>query len=291
MIPGQLKRYYSILNGEEKARFLSCPDLGGKIKAAKEVLKSCHFCEHRCNVDRTRGQRGYCGVLESRISTDFIHIGEESHLVPSYTIFFSGCTFRCVYCQNYDISQQPNRGVYIKPELLVDKIDRQNARNVNWVGGDPTPNLSYILQVLGHLERNIPQVWNSNMYLTEESMNLLDGVIDIYLTDFKYGNDDCALKLSDAANYMEVVQRNHLLANKQCEMIIRHLVLPNHLECCTKPALKWISENLDNVLVNVMGQYRPEYRAGEYPEISRRLYFEELRDSSDYGRSLGLSLL
>ncbi|OYT54011.1 MAG: radical SAM protein [Candidatus Altiarchaeales archaeon ex4484_2] len=291
MTPKPLERYYSILSGKEKARYLLCPSLGEKIKAAKRILEKCIFCERRCGVNRIKGEMGYCRVLEARISSEFIHLGEESHLVPSHTIFFSGCTFRCVYCQNYDISYYPERGIYFRPEQLVEKINNRNARNVNWVGGDPTPNLAYILGVLGCLGKNIPQVWNSNMYLSEESLNLLDGVIDVYLTDFKYGNDGCAERLSDVKGYMRIIKRNHLIANKQCEMIIRHLVLPNHLECCTKPILDWIKENLDNVYVNVMGQYRPEYRVMEYADINRRLHYGELEEAVSYAENLGLDLI
>ncbi len=291
MTPRPLERYYSILSGKEKARYLLCSSLGEKIKAAKRILEKCVFCERRCKVNRIKGVRGYCGVLEAGISSEFMHLGEESHLVPSHTIFFSGCTFHCVYCQNHDISYHPGRGIHFRPEQLAEKINNRDARNVNWVGGDPTPNLAYILEVLGCLERNIPQVWNSNMYLSEESMNLLDGVVDVYLTDFKYGNDNCAKRLSDVKGYMEVIKRNHLIANRQCEMIIRHLVLPDHLECCTKPVLDWIKRNLDNVYVNVMGQYRPEYRAMEYRDINRRLHYGEFMEAVSYAGNLGLDLI
>jgi len=286
-----LRRYYAILSGKDKANYLLCPHIEDKIKTAKEILKDCHLCERKCGVNRLGGERGYCGVLESKIASDFIHIGEEPPLIPSYTIFFSGCTFKCVYCQNYNISYYPTRGIYIKPEIMAEKIERQIARNVNWVGGDPTPNLPYILEILSHLRRNIPQIWNSNMYLTEESMQLLNGVVDIYLTDFKYGNDKCAERLSNVKNYVDIVKRNHLIANKQCEMIVRHLVLPNHLECCTVPILGWISKNLSNVYVNIMGQYRPEYRASEYLDINRKLHYEEFRYAVEYGRELNLNLI
>lgn len=283
-----LNRYLGILEGKKKARYLLCEDLKERVDTAREIMKCCHFCERRCSVNRLEGQKGYCGVLESRVASEFIHIGEEPELVPSYTIFFSGCTFSCVYCQNWDISQYPERGTYIKPEILAKMISSVNAKNVNWVGGDPTPNLSYILEVLTHLNRNIPQVWNSNMYLTEESMRLLDGVMDIYLTDFKYGNDKCAERLSDVKNYLQIIERNHKLAEEQGEVIIRHLVLPDHLDCCTKPILKWISENMSNFRLNIMDQYRPEYKAMEYEELQRRLSFDEYQEVLKFARDLGL---
>jgi len=286
-----LDRYYKILSSQEKARYLMAGELDEKIQSAKEIFRKCCFCERRCHINREIGEKGYCGVSEARISSEFIHIGEESPLVPSHTIFFSGCSFHCVYCQNYDISYYPGRGIHYKPDKLAQLIKNKTARNVNWVGGEPTSSILYILEVLNHLDKNTPQIFNSNMYLTEESMNLLDGVIDVYLTDFKYGNDRCASRLSDVREYMRITERNHLIARKQAEMIIRHLVLPGHIECCTKPLLDWIKHNLTNVYVNVMGQYRPMYRANEYEEIRRPLQASEFNEAISYARNLGLTLI
>jgi len=211
-------------------------------------------------------------------------------LVPSHTIFFSGCTFHCVFCQNWDISQFPC-GTPIEPQHLTTVIEqrkKQGARNVNWVGGDPTSNLLYVLKVLQQLDSNIPQVWNSNMYCSEETMRLLHGVMDLYLTDFKYGNDACAKRLSKVDGYTAVVQRNHLLAYQYGEVIIRHLVLPHHLDCCSKPILNYIAENLQNTVVNIMPQYRPEYLANEYKEISRPPSPHEVMQVKEYAETLGI---
>jgi len=333
-----LARYYAILEGERKARYLEAKqqiteaNLGSsdallwkvhenlpgtprihsgknevvsfldlKAELARRMLRSCCLCERRCGVDRTSGEKGHCGVLNARVSSDFIHLGEEPDLVPSYTIFFSGCTFNCVFCQNWDISSRPESGAAVNPSDLAEKIDRRvgvatragissRPRNVNWVGGDPTSNLPFILDVLTKCRANIPQVWNSNMYLSTETMKLLKGVIDVYLTDFKYGNDKCAMRLSNAPNYMQVTQRNHLSARKDSEVIVRHLVLPGHIDCCTKPVLTWIAENLKDVKVNVMAQYRPEHRAREFPDIARPLGTAEYRQAIEIADALGLDL-
>jgi putative pyruvate formate lyase activating enzyme len=119
-------------------------------------------------------------------------------------------------------------------------------------------------------------------------MRLLEGVIDVYLTDFKYGNDSCAKRLSGIPDYMRIVSRNHALAAKHAEVIVRHLVLPNHVECCSIPILNWISENLPNALVNVMDQYRPMHRAFEHDEISKGLKAGEYERVRDHAESLGL---
>jgi putative pyruvate formate lyase activating enzyme len=260
-----------------------------KVKIAERMFRHCNLCEKACRVDRRR-VTGECGVSDPVIASEFLHIGEELPLVPSHTVFFAGCNFNCLYCQNWDISQQPTRGISIGENLakIIDKRRREGSRNVNFVGGDPTPNLPYILRTMRMVRENIPVVWNSNLYLSEEAMYLLDGFVDLYLTDFKYGNDDCAQRLSGVSDYMEVVGRNHQMARQAGDMIIRHLVLPNHVECCSKPLLKWISQNLGHeVMLNIMGQYHPVYQAHEHPDISRLPLYQELQEVVQFARDLG----
>lgn len=256
-----------------------------KALIADRILEKCELCEIKCHVNR-KESIGYCRVKDTLIASDFLHIGEEPELIPSYTIFFSGCNFRCVFCQNWDISQY-RVGLKYSPEEMATKIAvayAEGAKNVNFVGGEPTPNLPFILETLRYVKVPIPVVWNSNMYMSEITMRLLDGVVDVYLADFKWGNNEDALKYSKAPRYWEVVTRNFLLAKKhyKAEFLIRHLVMPDHLECCTKPILKWIAENLGKeVRVNVMFQYRPEYRADRYPEIARRLNYDEMKRAAE----------
>jgi len=261
-----------------------------KIELASNLYKKCCFCERRCNIDREK-KSGYCGIRQSYIASEFLHFGEENFLVPSYTVFFSGCTFNCVFCQNWDISQKSKVGILINPDKIAEMIiNKKNmgARNVNWVGGDPTPNIVYILNTLKHCDVNIPQIWNSNMYCSKEALTLLNGVIDFYLTDFKYGNNKCAKRLSKVDNYLEIVSRNHKIVEKNGEMIIRHLVMPNHIECCSKPILKWIADNIPDIPVNIMGQYHPEFLAENYSDISGFVSIEEFKDVRDTAEKLGL---
>jgi putative pyruvate formate lyase activating enzyme len=269
-----------------------------KIALSERLVEHCEFCERRCRVNRRRGELGFCRVgYVSRVSTWFHHFGEEGPLIGeggSGTIFFAGCNFGpCVFCQNWDISSDPRNGGEVNPKtlaLISKRLSSEGAANINYVGGDPTPNLHTILASLKHLDVNIPQLWNSNMYCSLEAMKLLAEVIDIWLPDFKYGNDDCARRLSRVERYFETVSRNHRIAYENGDMIIRHLVLPNHSECCTKPVLKWISENVPNVLVNIMGQYHPDYlvarNPGMYPDISRRPSTREMEEAYDYARRL-----
>lgn len=269
-----------------------------KVEIARRIMEKCLFCEWRCGVNRLRGSKGFCRLAdETYVSSYFLHVGEEPPLVPSGTIFYGSCNFRCVFCQNHDISQEhPFSGIRVNAEELAsiqDYLRLEGARNVNHVGGEPTPNIYTILSSLRFVKSNVPQLWNSNMYLTEESMKLLLDVIDIWLPDLKYGNDSCATRLSLVRNYFSVVTRNlRLICDRGDPIIIRHLVMPNHLSCCTEPALKWISANCSIALVNVMGQYRPEYLVaeypGKYPDIARRPTREELHRAYEIAKNLRL---
>jgi putative pyruvate formate lyase activating enzyme len=263
-----------------------------KIELADRLYQDCCFCERKCRIDR-RKKAGNCGVRDARIASEFLHFGEETVLVPSHTIFFSGCTFSCVFCQNWDISQSLC-GATIEPHqlaLIIQQRKKQGARNVNWVGGDPTSNLLYIFQVLHYSDSNIAQVWNSNMYCSEETMKLLKGVMDLYLTDFKYGNDSCAKRLSQVDGYTAIVQRNHLQAYQQGEVIVRHLVLPHHFDCCSKPIIDFLADKLPDVVVNIMAQYRPEYKASQYSEIARPVLSEEVMQVKEYAENRGIHIL
>ncbi|RLG87222.1 MAG: pyruvate formate lyase-activating protein [Thermoprotei archaeon] len=305
------KRFYSLLReveredlgylefrrryGDAKPSFLDV-----KIEIAYWILKICRFCEFRCRVGRS-GSRGLGVCRLGRVTyvhSWFHHMGEEAPLVPSGTIFYGGCNFRCVYCQNWDISQvEPFAGAPVDARQLA-IIQRElrinGARNINHVGGEPTPNIHTILESFRYLDVNVPQLWNSNFYMSTEAMELLKHVIDIWLPDFKYGNDRCALRLSKVPRYFEVVTRNLRIAAENGDMIIRHLVLPNHIECCSKNVLRWIADNLprERVLVNIMDQYRPEHLVVKNPEryrdMARRPSRRELEEVYSYADKLGL---
>ena len=270
-----------------------------KIEIAHRIYQNCHFCERRCLTDRTK-KLGFCGVAGSKYSSEFLHYGEERELVPSHTIFFTGCTFKCVFCQNWDIARHPKDGVVCDAHALARRIYARSiagSRNVNWVGGDPTPHISIILKTmraLALLEResgvdarllNVPMVFNSNAYYSTEACKLLDGVIDVYLSDFKYGNDACAHRYSNVDNYVRTVTRN-LLASKD-RLMIRHLVMPGHVQCCTEPIVRWVREHAPDIKFNLMFQYAP-YNVVNFPEMNRYVSDAERRAASNIAKGLNL---
>ncbi|KAJ3427425.1 pyruvate formate-lyase activating enzyme [Anaeramoeba flamelloides] len=257
-----------------------------KCEIGDRILRNCILCENRCEKDR-KTKKGKCKVgVSPRISSIFLHHGEEPELVPSLTIFFSGY-----------ISQNSLNGQIMDPIELANTIQKyfkrcgkRGMRNMNWVGGDPIPNLPFILHVLQNIKENIPCVWNSNMYHSEEASQLLDGVVDLYLSDLKYGSDKCGKMLSKRRNYCSVIHRNLLQAQKSgADILIRHLVLPTHINCCTKECARWVAHNLGiSTRYNLMFQYRPCYKASQIEDINRKLTLEERKKALKVTQESGL---
>jgi putative pyruvate formate lyase activating enzyme len=171
---------------------------------------------------------------------------------------------------------------------IANELAREGVKNINYV--TPLPNTNVIIESLKTQTENITQLWNSNMYCSKDTMKLILELMDFWLPDFKYGNDDCAKKYSLVPHFFEAVARNHKIAYGEGsgEMIIRHLVMPNHIDCCTKPILDWIAKNCPKAVVNIMAQYHPCYQAHKYPEINRRPTNKELTESREYASKLGI---
>jgi putative pyruvate formate lyase activating enzyme len=268
-----------------------------KVAIAYRLMSPCRLCERSCGALRLEGKPGVCLMDKNVIvHSYFHHMGEEAPLVPSGTIFYGGCNFKCAFCQNHDISQVEARsGEKLTPQELATiqaYLRRRGARNINHVGGEPTPHLPFILDSLRYLDVNVPQLWNSNMYMSLDSMSLLEDIIDIWLPDLKYGNNNCAWRLSKVRNYWEIATRNIKRAHEAGDIIIRHLVMPNHIECCTRPVLEWIAKNAPRALVNIMDQYRPEHLVARYPkmypDIARRPTQSEMREAYRIAKELGI---
>jgi len=268
---------------------------------ANRYLESCIFCERQCEVNRIAGQKGYCLLTkDSYISSAFLHMGEESVLVPSGTIFFQSCNFGCVFCQNYDISQawknqKPIEDIAqkvnkIQLASIAEKLVDKGAININYVGGDPIPNIHTIIGSLIHQQSNICQLWNSNFFLTDKSLSLIIDFMDFWLPDWKYGNNECGKKYSGIEKYFDVIARNHKRVHDEGsgEIIIRHLVMPNHVECCSKPILDYVAKELPKAVLNIMAQFRPQWKSFKYPEINRRPKMSEMHEVKNYADELGI---
>jgi putative pyruvate formate lyase activating enzyme len=267
-----------------------------KVELATHIMQHCCFCERRCGVNRLKGQRGFCRAgVEWRIFGAHAHHGEESCLVPSGTIFQAACSSACVYCCNAPESMNPELGEVWTIERVVEWIgNAKNAgwRNINWVGGDPTPWTWQILKALQLSEVNIAQVWNSNSYYSSETANLIDGLMDVYLLDFRYFSNECAKRLSNMPDYPKIAARNFLKANQAGELLIRVLIIPNHLRCDACPIIKWIKDNLGpDVRLNLLAQYHPYWKAHQYEDISKPLSYSEYAEVVKYAKEIGMKNL
>lgn len=270
--------------------------------------KTCSICPRHCNVDR-RVETGYCDVPEQpKIAKAFLHMWEEpciSGTRGSGTIFFSGCNLKCVYCQNYHISQE-NFGKLVTLERLkeiVKELVSKGAHNINLV--NPTHYTETIYQFIGELketgELSVPVVYNSNGYETVETLKTLEGVIDVYLPDLKYSTGETSLKYSKAKDYPEISKKAVLEMYRQVGspvldedgiirkgLIIRHLILPGHTKESIN-VLDWISDNLPkSVYVSLMSQYTPFYAAEKYPKINRPITRKEYEKVVNHLYRLGL---
>jgi putative pyruvate formate lyase activating enzyme len=255
----------------------------------------------------------------------------------SGTIFFTSCNMRCAFCQNGDISTDKDNGAVTDARTLAAMawlLRAEGCHNVNWVGGEVTIHLHTIVEAIALLGNgftptradlaaalptksdrvfwsgldaeqasyegafNAPMLWNSNFFMTDEAMKILRLLTDVWLPDFKFGPGRCAMALSKTPWYWETVTGNLLLLRHWGEnLTVRHLVMPNHVECCTHPVLDWIAEHMPDVPVNVMDQYRPDnfcdpqsakYRP-QYAEIARRPKSTEIRDAYRHAERLGLN--
>jgi len=283
-------------------------ELAEKIHSLNEILSECSLCPRRCGVNRTQGELGYCRAgSELMISSVFPHFGEEAPLVGyrgSGTIFLTHCNLRCVFCQNYDISHL-GRGEKTSPSQMASymmRLQGLGCHNINFV----TPT-HYVPQITASLpeaiERGLrlPLVYNCSGYDSLEVIKLLDGIIDIYMPDAKYAGEEPAKRFSNAPDYPPVLKEvlkemYRQVGDLQMDengiaergLLIRHLVMPGNLGG-TEDLMKFIAEEISrDSYVNVMQQYRPEYKGRDYPELSRRITYGEYLDAVKTARRFGL---
>jgi putative pyruvate formate lyase activating enzyme len=266
-----------------------------RLAEARQHYSSCALCEHRCGVNRLAGEKGPCKAgPTARVFRHRIECGEESELVPSQLFYLSGCDLRCVFCIAEKNAFDPGRGQALTPEYFEEAVawgQERGVRTVQWVGGEPTIHVPAILDAMSTCSRLPPIVWKSDFHGTKEAFALLSGVADIYLADFKFGNDACARRLAGISNYISIVTRNLELAANQGDLIVRHLLLPGHLECCFRPLVYWMHDHLPRAKFSLRDGYLPRWQARRHEEMARPLQLDEARRANDIARDAGLNLI
>jgi putative pyruvate formate lyase activating enzyme len=274
-------------------------ELQQRVGLLKEFLRECHLCPRQCRVNRLNGEVGYCGAGSGlMVSSTFPHFGEERPLVGyhgSGTIFLTHCNLRCVFCQNYDISHL-GRGELITPSEMAQamlRLQEMGCHNINFV--TPTHYVPQIVESLLEAIRmglQLPIVYNCSGYESIEVIQLLEGVIDIYMPDAKYMEEEFSKRFSNAPDYPDVLRKVLKEMHRQVGdltinskgiaergLLIRHLVMPQGV-ASSEAILKFIAEEISvHSYVNIMDQYRPEYQSHDYPEISCRITHKEYMEA------------
>ncbi|MDH4232907.1 MAG: radical SAM protein [Nitrospirota bacterium] len=287
---------------------LSGSDFNARIKALEEILLSCELCPRACHVDRTSGERGYCNTGDAPfVSSWNPHFGEERPLVGRYgsgTIFLGNCNLGCLFCQNYTISHL-GEGIEISHEKLAEimlSLQAERCHNINLV--TPThqvPAIVRAMKIASDRGLEIPVVYNCGGYEAVGTLKLLEGIVDIYMPDFKYADASHAAKYSNAPDYPETArlaikemhrQVGDLVINEmgvaERGLLIRHLVLPEDI-AGTAEVVKFIAEEISkNTYVNIMDQYYPCYMAWENPPLNRRITGREFSAAIQHAMKAGL---
>lgn len=290
---------------------LSSRELDRRVDRLRDRYTDCDLCAHACGVDRTADELGRCRATDiASVSSAFPHYGEEAPLSGHHgsgTIFLDYCPLRCMFCQNWEISQE-GRGTESTPKEIADMalhLQSKGCHNINFV--TPThfvPDLVDAVSMARDRGLNVPIVWNCGGFERADVIELLEDVVDIYMPDVKWADDSAAGKYSGAPGYWDTVREAIQEMHSQVGdlrtvdgiatqgVLIRHLVMPNHVEN-SKRILSFIAEELSTeTYVNVMSQYRPAHRVtepGRYEALSRRITPEEYREVIEHGRNVGLT--
>jgi putative pyruvate formate lyase activating enzyme len=277
-----------------------------------DLFSGCACCPRQCGVNRLKGETGVCSsTARLKVSSAGPHFGEERPLVGrggSGTIFFSNCNLLCCFCQNWEINHRGD-GRYISHESLAEMmmdLQEMGCHNINLV--TPThvvPHIVKALRIAVGTGLRLPLVYNTGGYDSLDVIKKLNGIVDIYLPDFKYQDGNLSAKYSSgASDYPEVAaavikEMHRQVGILQADargvaergLIIRHLVMPHNI-AGTDRFVRWVAEELSpETYVNLMAQYRPEHRASEYPELARRITTDEYRQAVQWAREAGLKNL
>ncbi|MBN2186062.1 MAG: radical SAM protein [Dehalococcoidia bacterium] len=286
-------------------------ELKSRVEAAKSLLESCSVCPRCCGVNRLEGEIGKCHTSDEAVVSSYgPHFGEEPPLVGKHgsgTIFFTNCNLRCIFCQNYSISQLGEGKKVSKEELayMMLSLQAQGCHNINLVS--PThvvPQILEALEIAIESGLHLPLVYNSGGYDSIETLKLLNGIIDIYMPDMKYSDEEIATEFSGIGNYPSinkaaVKEMHHQVGDLEISkegiaqrgLLARHLVLPNGL-AGTKEVVDFLAREISpNTHVNIMDQYHPCYKAPQVPGLARRISPAEFQEAIELAYQAGLSRL
>jgi putative pyruvate formate lyase activating enzyme len=223
-----------------------------------------------------------------------VEVGEELEIIPSHLFYLSGCDLLCCFCIAEAKAFDPSIGTKLTAEFLSDAIAhgrKRGARNIQWVGGEPTVHLPAILQAMSGCADLPPVVWKSDFYGTRDAFALLRGVVSTYVADFKFGNDTCAKNLANVDRYVATITRNLSIVAHKDNLIVRHLLLPGHFECCFRPIVEHLVTDLPGAKFSVRDGYLPRWKASHYGALGQPLDPEVAACARELARSRGINVV
>jgi putative pyruvate formate lyase activating enzyme len=234
------------------------------------MLADCHLCAHHCGVNRLVGPAGVChaGSAANFFSAQ-AEVSDELELIPTFAVALSGCDLRCDFCITGGPSWNPRAGEGFDAPTMADRARQaldHGARTVMVLGGEPTIHLPTVLEFVAELPDDAKLVWKTNAHGSAEARALLEGLFDVWLADFKFGNDACAQRLAKVSDYVGSVQENLVWAHAHSELVVRHLLMPGHVECCWRPVAEWLAAELPGVKVNLRSGFWPAWHARRHQE-------------------------
>jgi putative pyruvate formate lyase activating enzyme len=259
------------------------------------MLADCRFCAHDCGVNRLAGESGLCHAgAEARFFSAQTEVSDELELIPTFAMTLSGCDLRCDFCITGASSWNPRAGASFDAQTMAARAKtalQDGARTIMVLGGEPTIHLPAALEFVSLLPETAKLVWKTNAHGSAQARELLDGMFDVWLADYKFGNDTCARRLAKVPDYVRVVQENLRWAADHSELIVRHLLMPGHVECCWKPVAEWLAANLPGVKVNLRSGFWPASHAARHIELQQTVSADESRHAFRFAQDLGLNLI
>ncbi len=266
-----------------------------RMQDAREALRCCNLCAHRCGVDRLAGVSGLCGAnSHANYFTAQLEVADELELVPTFAIALNGCDLRCKFCITGDMSWHSRAGHPLDTPALANAARQamaRGARSIMVLGGEPTIHVPALLELASALPDSARLVLKTNGHCTPDARVLLDGIFDDWVVDLKFGNDACAGELARIQNYLAAVHGNLLWAAVHSRLIIRHLLLPGHVECCWIPIARWIAGHLPGVKVSLRDSYWPAWHARRSSPLNRLVSPQESAQAKQIAADYELNLI
>ena len=243
-----------------------------RAEMARASLANCHLCAHHCGVNRLAGAAGKCRAgADARVFSAQVEVSDELSLAPTFAVAFGGCDLRCGFCITGRESWNAKSGEAIDFAGLAESATQAlaaGARSIMLLGGEPTIFLPDALMLVARLPESATLVWKTNAHGSRSARSWLEGIFDVWVADFKFGNDACATRLAGVENYLAVVHENLAWAAREQRVILRHLLMPGHVECCWRPIAEWVARTMPHVEVSLRDGFWPAWQSRRFAELT-----------------------